>query len=155
MTFYFSRNRHCDFVDIYVQGLSIPMQMARANREKIFASRIGSCTTFCHRPSICIFAVERDIEATKIIWMGMLFVRSRPCVIWRKHTAHKGNDGQTKLTTVAQCVNIPPEVATRLDRLIELRCAITAAPASLPDIAAIGTPGPGCTLPPARNRPGI
>ena len=28
------------------------------------------------------------------------------------------------------------------------------AAASWPDMAAIGTPGPGCTLPPARYRPG-
>ena len=59
------------------------------------------------------------------------------------------------MATVTQCVNIPPEVATRWDRLIETRCAIVAAAASLPDIAAMGTPGPGCTLPPAKIKPGI
>ena len=59
------------------------------------------------------------------------------------------------MATIAQCVKIPPEVATRWDRLIETRCAIVAAAASLPDIAAMGTPGPGCTLPPAKIKPGI
>jgi hypothetical protein len=58
------------------------------------------------------------------------------------------------LPVVAEGVDIPPEVAPGRDRLVEPRLAITAAAASCPDIAAIGTPGPGCTLPPARNRPG-
>ncbi len=80
---------------------------------------------------------------------------SCPSVIRREHTADKGDDGQAELAAVTQCVNIPPEVATRWDRLIEARCAIVAAAASLPDIAAMGTPGPGCTLPPAKIKPGI
>ena len=32
---------------------------------------------------------------------------------------------------------------------------MSVAAAICPDMAAIGTPGPGCTLPPARYRPGI
>ena len=82
-------------------------------------------------------------------------VAPRPSVIGREHAAHKGNDAQAELAAIAQCVKIPPEVATRLDRLIETRCAIVAAAASLPDIAAMGTPGPGWTLPPAKIKPGI
>ena len=39
--------------------------------------------------------------------------------------------------------------------MVKARCAITASAASWPDSAAIGTPGPGCTLPPAKNRPGM
>ena len=38
--------------------------------------------------------------------------------------------------------------------MVKPRLAIRAAAACRPDMAAIGTPGPGCTLPPARNRPG-
>jgi hypothetical protein len=34
--------------------------------------------------------------------------------------------------------------------LVEARLAITASAARCPDKAAIGTPGPGCTLPPAK-----
>jgi hypothetical protein len=59
------------------------------------------------------------------------------------------------LAVIAERIDIPPEITTRRDRLVESRCAISVAAASWPDIAAIGTPGPGCTLPPARNSPGI
>ena len=55
---------------------------------------------------------------------------------------------------VTQCVKVPPEVAARGDNLVKPRLAIRAAAARRPDMAAIGTPGPGCTLPPARYRPG-
>jgi hypothetical protein len=56
---------------------------------------------------------------------------------------------------VADRIDVPPAISTRLDRRVEPRCAISVAAASRPDIAAIGTPGPGCTMPPARYSPGI
>ena len=59
------------------------------------------------------------------------------------------------LAAIAQAVDIPPEIRTRADRLVESRCAIRVAAASRPDRVAIGTPAPGCALPPARNSPGI
>ena len=59
------------------------------------------------------------------------------------------------MAVVTHGVDIPPEVAPTGDDLIEPRLARTAAAASRPDIAAIGTPGPGCTLPPDRKSPGI
>ena len=55
---------------------------------------------------------------------------------------------------VADGVDVPPEISARRDRLVEPRCAISAAAANWPESAAIGTPGPGCTPPPARYRPG-
>ena len=59
------------------------------------------------------------------------------------------------LTIVAQGIDIPPEITTRRDFLVKPRSAISVAAANRPDMAAIGTPGPGCTLPPAVYRPGI
>ena len=58
------------------------------------------------------------------------------------------------MAVVAEGVDVPPEITTLRDRLVESRCAISVAAASRPDMAAIGTPGPGCTLPPARYSPG-
>ena len=77
-----------------------------------------------------------------------------PGVVRREDAADKGNDAQAVLAVVAECVDIPPEITTRRHRLVESRCAIKVAAARRPDMAAIGTPGPGCTLPPARYRPG-
>jgi hypothetical protein len=39
---------------------------------------------------------------------------------------------------IAEGVDIPPEITTRRDRLVESRCAISVAAARRPDIAAIG-----------------
>ena len=57
------------------------------------------------------------------------------------------------MTVVTHGVDIPPKVAPVWNVLVEARLAITASAARCPDKAAIGTPGPGCTLPPARYRP--
>ena len=75
-------------------------------------------------------------------------------VVRREDAADEGDDRQAVPAVVAEGVDVPPEIATRRDRLVESRCAISVSAASRPDIAAIGTPGPGCTLPPARYRPG-
>ena len=84
-----------------------------------------------------------------------LAARERAPVVGREHAADERDQGQAVPAVVGEGVDVPPEIATARDRLVESRLAISAAAASRPDIAAIGTPGPGCTLPPARNSPGI
>jgi ornithine carbamoyltransferase len=71
-------------------------------------------------------------------------------VIGRKHAAYKGNERHGVTPIVAQRVDIPPGITTAWDDVIEAKYEITWAAASRPDSAAIGTPGPGCVLPPAR-----
>ena len=89
-----------------------------------------------------------------IVWIAFAACQ-RAAVIRREHAADEGDDGQAIVAAIAQRIDIPPEICTRFDRLVEPRCAISVAAASCPDIAAIGTPGPGCTLPPAAYKPGI
>ena len=89
-----------------------------------------------------------------VVGVGLALVCASPVVVRRKDTANEGDDGNAMLTAVTQPIDIPPEITTRLDELIESRCAIRVAAASRPESAAIGTPAPGCTLPPARNSPG-
>jgi hypothetical protein len=71
-------------------------------------------------------------------------------VVGREDAADEGDQRQRVAAVVAEGIDVPPEISTRLDRRVESRRAISVAAASRPDIAAIGTPGPGCTLPPAR-----
>ena len=71
-----------------------------------------------------------------------------PVVIRREDASEKRDDGDAVLAIVAQRVDIPPRIATRRDGPAEVRSATSADAASRPDSAAIGTPAPGCTLPP-------
>src|SRR5690606_20998761 len=49
---------------------------------------------------------------------------------------------------------VPPAVAARRDHPVEARSAHAVAAAKRPLSVAIGTPAPGCTLPPATYSPG-
>ena len=107
-------------------------------------------TAFGHGPALAALAIQRHIQGAKMLGVGHAALSpSGPCVVRRKNTADKGDDGQTVLSVFAQRVEVPPEITTRWDRLVKPRSAISVAAAKRPDMAAIGTPGPGCTLPPA------
>ena len=62
----------------------------------------------------------------------------------------KPTEADLTAAIVAQAVDIPPSVATLWDALVEARNAIRLSTARRPESIAIGTPGPGCTLPPVR-----
>jgi hypothetical protein len=51
-------------------------------------------------------------------------------------------------------VDVPPEIAAVGYRRIERWSSARLAAANRPEMAAIGTPAPGCVLPPARYSPG-
>jgi len=103
---------------------------------------------FCHRPS-ALGAIERHIDR------AMIFSFGRPAlagagVIGREHTAHKSNDRQAVLAIIADRINIPPAITIVRNGYIKARSASRASAARIPASVAMGTPGPGCVLPPAR-----
>ena len=148
-------NWDIDFIKGNVQSLTVPVQAARPDAIVVFTALDMAATALSHGPTPSGFAIQGHIEGTEILrWRNTTTEFSCQGVIRREHTPNKRNDGQAMLSVVAQCVDIPPEISTRRDRLVESRSAISVAAASRPDMAAIGTPGPGCTLPPARYRPG-
>ena len=144
-------NGHIDFINVDGQDLAIPSQAARANTVIVGVTVDVLAAAFGHGPASPPFAIKRNIECAKIIRISHAVVTGTgQGIVGRKNAADKGDDGQAVLSVVTQRVDIPPEITTRRDWLVESRCAISVAAASRPDMAAIGTPGPGCTLPPAR-----
>jgi hypothetical protein len=71
-------------------------------------------------------------------------------VIGREDAAEESDQRNPVLPVRAQRIDIPPDITVQRDRAIEARSAIRADAAMRPDSAAIGTPGPGWVLPPAR-----
>ena len=142
--------RHIDFIDVDGECLSIPVQTAGANVEMLRTARNMRAASLCHGPSFTAFAIQRHIQRAMVFWIGKAASAAAcQCIVGRKNTAYKGNDGEAVLAVVAERVDIPPEITTRRDDLVKPRSAISVAAAKRPDMAAIGTPGPGCTLPPA------
>ena len=146
---------YIDFVKVDGQRLAIPVKVARADAAMACTALQLAAATFGHGPAFARFSIQRDIDGAVVFWVSHAPIAGTcPSIVGRKHTTHKGDDGQSILPVVAQRVDIPPEITTRRDRLVESRCAIRVAAASRPDMAAMGKPGPGCTLPPAKYRPG-
>ena len=78
----------------------------------------------------------------------------RPGVVGREHAAEERDQRDAVRAVVAERVDIPPDIAAVRRGYREVRSCSRLAAASRPDSTAIGTPGPGCTLPPARYSPG-
>lgn len=73
-----------------------------------------------------------------------------PCIVGRKNTTDKRDDAEGILSIVTERIDVPPQVASRAYLLVKPRCTMVVSAANCPERAAIGTPGPGWTLPPAR-----
>jgi hypothetical protein len=79
---------------------------------------------------------------------------ARVGVVRREDAAEEGDQAERIAPVVADDIGVPPGVAAVRDRPVEARSASALAAASFPLSATIGTPAPGCALPPVRYRPG-
>ena len=128
-----------------------PMELAGSDAQTLTVPENATTATLGHCPAFACRAVQRDVDGAVIFGINRCtMTRKRCCVVRRENASDKSDDTYRVLAVVADGIDIPPEIRTRPNRLVEARSAITVAAASWPDNAAIGTPGPGCTLPPAR-----
>ena len=142
--------RYIDFINIDDQFFTRPFQTAGSNFELVCAALNMRATALGHRPTLPSPAIQGHIQGAEIFRICNATLKaSRQSVIRRKNAPNKSDDGQTIFAIVTQRIDIPPEITTRLDLLIKPRSSISVAAAKRPDMAAIGRPGPGCTLPPA------
>lgn len=152
-------NGHAALPNVDHQLPAIPAQLALLDLKHGARPRHRCCSPLCHGPALLTGAVDGNIEGTVVVccdWSAASKTGClRPVVVGREDASHEGNQGDAVLTAVAQAVDIPPEITTRWDRLVESRCAIRVAAASRPERAAMGTPAPGWALPPAKKSPGI
>ena len=129
----------------------LPSHAAWSDLEVVRATCHTASAPLGHGPALTAFAVECDVDGAVVVGLHLLALPGKgPGVIRRKNAANKSNNAQRVLAIVTDGVDIPPEVRPRFDLLVKSRSAITVSAARRPEIAAIGTPGPGCTLPPAR-----
>lgn len=102
-----------------------------------------------HRPEFASVVVQRNIQGTVV---ERITATSASCqrVVGRKDAADKANNREAVTRVCTQCINVPPDISAGSNRRIEAKSSATASAANRPEMAAIGTPGPGCVLPPAR-----
>ncbi len=141
-----ARDRCTGFVDTKDQDLAVPIDTAAADRQA--RRRPAGLITLGHRPGRRS-SVKGDIERAMAERIGAS-VSAGPAVVGGEDAAQKSDQGDPVPPVVAERVDIPPSIAVRRDRAVESRSAISADAARRPDSAAIGIPGPGWVLPPAR-----
>ena len=135
---------HIDLIDVDNQFLAIPLQTARSNLEVVCTAMYTLTAALGHGPTLTAFAIQSDIQSAKIFWICNTTLKaSSQRVVRRKNASHKSDDGQTIIAVITQRIDIPPEITTRGDCLVKPRSSISVAAAKRPDMAAIGTPGPG------------
>lgn len=137
-----------DFIEIQIQSAVAPDEGTWSDGDTpVVASEVGRAA-LGHGPASA-GAVERDVEGAMVLRWRAAAAAARECVIGREDAADEDDDRQAELPVIAERVDIPPGIAARRDRAREARSCISARAASRPEIAAIGTPAPGCALPPA------
>ena len=75
-----------------------------------------------HGPSVATSTVERHVDAHMVFGVDpgtQAFKRTG--VIGGKHTPHESDDGQGMLAVIADRIEIPPEITTRRNGLVESR----------------------------------
>ena len=122
------------------------MQPAGADHEVIGIAPHAVPGAFGHRPGIAARAIHRHVDGAVI---GRA-VAAAELVIGGKDAPDKGDDRQAEAAVVAAGVDVPPGIALRVDLDVEARSLSRISTANPPLRAAIGTPAPGCVLPPAQ-----
>ena len=137
--------------DIDHQRFAVPMQRTGPDREMIGIAADAAARAFGHRPRLAARAGHRHIDRAVILRR----VPTAQLVIGREDAADKGDDREPVAPAigsrgVAKGVDIPPGIAVRVDLYVEPRSLSRISTARPPLSAAIGTPAPGCVLPPAQ-----
>lgn len=93
--------------------------------------------------------VKREVERAEALGVGRLrpsAVRAR--IMGRENRADEDDGRYGIAPAVADAVDVPPEVAPMSDGPVKPRSSAIARAQMADESAAIGTPAPGCTLPP-------
>ncbi len=99
-------------------------------------------STLGHGPPVTATTIQCDIQRNVILGTGQAQA-TRYGVVWREHATDKGYDGEAMLAIIAQCIDVPPDVATGAQRDVERWSSRQESAAMRPESAAIGSPGPG------------
>ena len=155
------REGHRDLVDVDAQPAAIPLQRAGADHEFAGRARNAGARALGHGPVVAVGQVEPHIERAVVEGIRQA-APARMGVVGRKHAANEADDRQAKAALGIQGIEVPPRVAARRNRPVEVggrahrrafiaatlagplhAAANTRCAARRPESAAMGTPGPG------------
>lgn len=133
---------HGTLVEGNFEGRPVPRQATWPDREVIGVALQIVTRAFGHCPALACLAVEGNVQRTVVFRLATA-AKTRQSVIRRKDAADERNDGECVGAVIADRIYVPPSVPACRDCPVEANPARTCAAARRPEIAAIGTPGPG------------
>lgn len=133
-----ARKRSRAFIDTDDQRAIAPLQRTGTNREAIRCAIETVAIALRHCPTGA-GTVKRNIDRAVAVGIAP----AGPRVIGRENASDESDDNNPAFAIVAQRIDVPPPIAARRDGRIECKSAIRHCAARRPEIAAIGTPGPG------------
>ncbi len=138
------------FVDLDAQPRTFPDDGAWTYAEPIDARPKRFAATLCHRPSAYTGSVDCHVQRAMLSRVDVAAKPSLSGIVRGKNATDECDDRQSEAVVGAERIDIPPGVTIWRNRFIEAKSWRRASDASCPESAAIGIPGPGCTLPPAK-----
>ena len=142
------RERRADLANVDDEAVAMPAHRAGADDEASLGARRARCAALRHCPAPW-FAIESHVEGA-VVFRIALALAAGTGIVRREHAANESDDGQAMASVITRGINIPPAISVSRYRRVEARSCSKASAARMPARAAIGTPGPGCVLPPAR-----
>ena len=141
-----ARQRRTTLVNVETDGPPVPHHPARSQAQRVRRTHQCRLAPFRQRPPTYAGPVEAHIE-THVIKRPP---PSRPRIVGREDRTQHGDQGEAEAAVRADRVCVPPGVAARRNLAVEARSVSSCRAAIIPESVAIGTPAPGCALPPAR-----
>lgn len=142
-------NGRSALIDAYPERAIVPRQVIAAHEQRIACGLHRLRTVLRKGPALPSTPIERNVQCA-IILSNTAVEPARTKVARREHAADECDQRQGVAPVITQRIDVPPQIATLRDLLIKSRSAIRQCAARRPESVAIGKPGPGCTLPPAR-----
>ena len=106
-------------MDVNFKVVAMPVQAAGSNGEAGCVTLNMTAAALGHGPAR-VAAIQGDIERA-IVFRISRATFQRSAIVRREHAANKGDDGQAVVAVVTERIDVPPEITTRRDRLVESR----------------------------------
>lgn len=138
-------NWYTSFIDVKDELIANLLDLAVCQFVYMAMTLSRLAAPFCHCPTTRL-SVEGNIQRAMIVRVRP----SSPRIIGRENASNECDQNNSMFPIITDGVYVPPCIASFRNGSVKPKSEITACAAAFPDKAAIGTPGPGCTLPPAR-----
>ena len=101
------------------ETIAIPRQRTRSHTKTVNITLHTVAATLGHGPAL-LGAVQRDIDSHMIVRVALTSGKGA-AVVGRENATNESDNRQAVVAAVGERVDVPPEICTRRERLVESR----------------------------------